>query len=164
MKKKILNVVIYSFLFIGILSFAFLTLPEEIRASFGFLTRPVALITGVFTSIGGSFGLYLNGLLNKNRNEISGDLGKLLERLVDVEKKYDKLSEVIGKALENDNAIIKSNIKLANEIKLVDNSFKEGISLFKQTLEKRLENPFLPEDEREMIEGVINEKEKSNSL
>lgn len=158
MKKKILNIVIYGFLLVALGSFAFLSLPQEIRAKFPQLTRPVALIVGVVTGGGGSFALYLNAWYNKHRNEVDDQVRILLDKVLETQDKYDNLEK---RYLQ-----LEHNVKETTKVTMVTNKLLDGVrgelsrtnQLHEASLESKLKNPFIDPQAREKIEGVINEK------
>lgn len=138
MKKKLLNIGVYSMLGWSILSAGYLILPVEIQNMIPQMNWFTALISGGSTFLLGSGGLFITNMLNKSKLETIDKFATIITHYIEMKTAYNEM-----KASTDENNILLKRTNL----------------LIEADLKAKLDNPMISDATRELIEGVLNDKE-----
>ena len=138
MKKKLLNVAIYTLLGWSMLSAGYLALPLEYQEMLPQMNWLTAVVSGGSTFLLGSGGLALQRLLHKSSKDYTDKYIELGQEFLTLKKEYGDLG---------------------NKVNELESTNKELVKLLKIDLQSKLDNPMLTDKARALIEGAIYEKE-----
>lgn len=158
MKRKIFNIVAYTFIVIALLSFLYTLLPPEYQHEQ--LTYLTAGILGLATTAGGTSMLAFSGISDKTKNDLSGDFKVMYDKFNTLQEsngRFDGRFDGVDSKVDN---LVKIIVKLNDRIDSLERDIEENNKLQRANLEARKENPFMPVEAKEKIEGVLNEKEE----
>ena len=145
MKKVIFNIIIYVFLIYALACVAYMTLPaeyQEMLPQFNWLT---ALVSGGSTAVLGGGGLAISAMSKKSKMEMIDKFSLVANNYITLEKKYDII-------IEGQKNKEKRDIEIDRLLRRVE-------KLLEADLGAKLSNTLIDAKTKEMIEGVLNDKE-----
>jgi hypothetical protein len=145
MKKKILNVITFAMIGWGAISAIYLGLPVEVKELLPNMNWVTALVSGGSTTILGSSILVFNSMMNKSKLANSEVYSSIANLVLEHKIEYQ--------------AIVDSNANVILAYKGLAVATDRNNVLLETLLEARLSNPLIEQKIKELIEGVLNDKE-----
>lgn len=137
MKKAFFNIAVYTMLGYSILSALYMGIPD-MQALVPGLDSVTAIVSGGSTLLLGSGGLAVQSWLSKTRSQSDTKYALLAEKFLTLVDKYSALE---------------------NKYQVVENVMNRTNALLEAQLETKLDNPLLTAKARDIIEGVLHEKD-----